>query len=165
MRITCPSCAATYEVPDERIGAGRRLRCARCKHDWFVTPPPPELAPAPKPAPAPAPADAAPRAPEPPPPPPRRDPPRLGPPEEPPPVAAREPEPAPAPPVIPEPRPEPPPFYPRLGNGDRALKLAWAGTAMVFAGVFAGLILYRAPIVAAWPPAERLYIAVGLMPS
>ena len=39
MRLTCPACAVTYDVPDARIGAGRRVRCARCQHDWFVEPP------------------------------------------------------------------------------------------------------------------------------
>ena len=38
MRLTCPACAASYEVPDARIGTGRRLRCSRCRHDWFVNP-------------------------------------------------------------------------------------------------------------------------------
>ncbi len=40
MRVSCPACDTTYDVPDRLIGAGRRLRCARCDHDWMVRPPP-----------------------------------------------------------------------------------------------------------------------------
>lgn len=36
MIITCPSCAARFAVSAEAIGAvGRKVRCAKCKHDWF----------------------------------------------------------------------------------------------------------------------------------
>lgn len=38
MRLTCPACAAAYNVPDAMIGAGRQMRCARCGHQWFATP-------------------------------------------------------------------------------------------------------------------------------
>ncbi|MBY0332042.1 MAG: zinc-ribbon domain-containing protein, partial [Acetobacteraceae bacterium] len=41
MRVTCPACTAAYEVPDARIGAGRKLRCGRCGHDWWAHPAPP----------------------------------------------------------------------------------------------------------------------------
>lgn len=34
MRIACPSCAVTYEVPGNRLTAGRVVRCARCGHEW-----------------------------------------------------------------------------------------------------------------------------------
>ncbi len=34
MRIDCPSCAATYEVPDLRLKPGKPVRCARCGSDW-----------------------------------------------------------------------------------------------------------------------------------
>ncbi|MDR3538274.1 MAG: zinc-ribbon domain-containing protein [Acetobacteraceae bacterium] len=34
MRIACPSCAVTYEVPDSRLKPGRKLRCARCNSEW-----------------------------------------------------------------------------------------------------------------------------------
>jgi predicted Zn finger-like uncharacterized protein len=51
MRLACPSCHAGYEVPDDRLGdAVRRLRCARCGHEWSFAPaPPPPPAPAPSP--------------------------------------------------------------------------------------------------------------------
>jgi predicted Zn finger-like uncharacterized protein len=40
MLITCPSCAATYDLPTDRIGgAGRKVRCVSCRESWFVTSP------------------------------------------------------------------------------------------------------------------------------
>jgi len=64
MRIACPSCSATYEVPDSLVTVGRVVRCARCGGDWTpvegttvqdVDPPPRAAAP---PAPAAEPAAA-----------------------------------------------------------------------------------------------------------
>ena len=57
MRIDCPSCAATYEVPERRLKPGKAVRCARCGSDWVpeleteeandpretAEPPPPEV--------------------------------------------------------------------------------------------------------------------------
>jgi predicted Zn finger-like uncharacterized protein len=34
MRIVCPSCAVSYEVPDSKLKPGRTVRCARCGHGW-----------------------------------------------------------------------------------------------------------------------------------
>ncbi|MDT0575316.1 zinc-ribbon domain-containing protein [Croceicoccus sp. F390] len=43
MIITCPSCDARYNVPDDAINAkGRSVRCAKCDTRWFVTAPEPE---------------------------------------------------------------------------------------------------------------------------
>jgi predicted Zn finger-like uncharacterized protein len=51
MRIVCPSCAAAYEVPDDKLTMGRVVRCARCHNEWSpplnepIAPPPPVQAP------------------------------------------------------------------------------------------------------------------------
>ena len=38
MRIACPSCSASYDVPDRLLAGRKALRCARCGEQW--TPPP-----------------------------------------------------------------------------------------------------------------------------
>ncbi|MBI4967858.1 MAG: zinc-ribbon domain-containing protein [Rhodospirillales bacterium] len=62
MIITCPNCAARFNVADQALGAaGKTVRCAKCGHKWHQMPdgqtldsPPPAAAPAPRPAPRPA---------------------------------------------------------------------------------------------------------------
>ena len=34
MRIVCPACAASYDVPDALLGEGRSVRCVRCLREW-----------------------------------------------------------------------------------------------------------------------------------
>nr|WP_321983692.1 zinc-ribbon domain-containing protein [uncultured Lichenicoccus sp.] len=36
IRITCPDCAATYDVPETHARAGRRVRCAGCGTQWLA---------------------------------------------------------------------------------------------------------------------------------
>ena len=60
MRIVCPFCAATYDVPENLIDGQRTVRCARCGQEWKPggeEPQPPAAAPSPsrKPEPAPPP--------------------------------------------------------------------------------------------------------------
>ncbi|MET0605539.1 MAG: MJ0042-type zinc finger domain-containing protein [Beijerinckiaceae bacterium] len=39
MLIVCPSCASSYNTPEEKLGpAGRTVRCKRCATTWFVKP-------------------------------------------------------------------------------------------------------------------------------
>ncbi len=48
MIIACPACSTRYVVPDSAIGVdGRTVRCAKCRHSWFLDGPEPELAAAP----------------------------------------------------------------------------------------------------------------------
>ena len=72
MQLTCPNCAATYEVPETAIGPnGRKIRCRACETSW-VEPPPVARSPldavpiAPIAAPIPEPVVAEPPAPRPP---------------------------------------------------------------------------------------------------
>ena len=34
MRIICPACTASYDVPDAMLGGGRSVRCLRCLREW-----------------------------------------------------------------------------------------------------------------------------------
>lgn len=74
MLIVCPSCASRYSIDDDKIGAaGRKVRCASCRADFFVTLADDQsariaaeqaAAEAPQPAAPPAPASAKPRNPD-----------------------------------------------------------------------------------------------------
>ena len=67
MKLTCPSCAAAYDVADDAIGPnGRKVRCRACGASWHEPPRPRAVLPLalpPQPAPAPAPVDIAAEAP------------------------------------------------------------------------------------------------------
>jgi len=42
MQINCPTCAASYDVPDGAIGpSGRKVRCRACGTSWHEAPPAP----------------------------------------------------------------------------------------------------------------------------
>jgi predicted Zn finger-like uncharacterized protein len=34
MRLVCPACAATYEVPEQKLRGRTSVRCARCGDSW-----------------------------------------------------------------------------------------------------------------------------------
>ncbi len=140
MRITCPSCAAEYEVPGP-LAPGRAVRCARCGHQW--PPAAPELA-SPEPA---------------------RPEPAMEPEPEPVPWPAPAPEPpAPELPVTAPPVTAPPsrrPLALRVPPG-AALALAWLGSAMLIAALVMAALVFRKPVMHAWPPSIRLFAALGL---
>jgi predicted Zn finger-like uncharacterized protein len=133
IRLTCPACAATYDVPEAAIGpAGRQMRCSRCGHEWLGTrpePPPREEAQLPKPAPeppmpepsAPAPADIAADLAD-----------RLA-----------------------------PAAVPTSPRASPALVGAWAASLALVLGGAALAWSQREPLVAAWPPLARLTAWLG----
>ncbi len=163
MRIACPTCAAAYEVPDAVLAAGPRLlRCARCSTEFPAALREAEVRPEPA-----APSEPAPDPiPEPPAEPPPQD---ASPAPDPAPPAA---EPPPELAVAPRDRPPPTrgpsasspiePLVSPAAPGQRALAAAWiASVGAIGAGLFA-LLHWQAEIAAAWPPAARLYAALGL---
>lgn len=132
MRITCPSCHATYEVPDALVGAAaRKVRCARCAFEWLPEPmataPPPEPPPRPRPEPrAERPLRAEPLPP-------------LPPPERVPTSSLRA---------------RPAPMLASIAvlaiSMVVLISLGWAAYA------------WRAEVMQAWPPSQRLFAALGL---
>ena len=140
MRITCPSCAAEYEL-GATLAPGRVVRCARCANQWAPVPPiveaaPPPLVDVPPPAVEVAPAVA--------------------------PVVEVVTPPSPQPfMVVPaDARLDGRPAAPaRRATG---LALAWLGSALLIVALLAGGYVLRAPIMQAWPPSTRLYSALGL---
>jgi predicted Zn finger-like uncharacterized protein len=176
MRIACPGCAAEYDVPDALLAAGPRpLRCKRCGTEFRAELPPaapfaPPSAPAPAPAlPLAAPPGATPPAPEP---------------------AARAAAPPAAaddgiltygPGEPAEPPPEPPrplsfrgtrrhaPIDPplprreeRVPDGRGAAIAGWIGSVILLLTAAWLAYAWRSEITAFWPPAARLYAALGL---
>ncbi|MCW3476994.1 zinc-ribbon domain-containing protein [Rhodovastum sp. RN2-1] len=148
MRIVCPACHATYEVPPALLGTGaRRVRCARCTAEWT-----PAAAPAPEAPPAAAaPADAPPqelRIPDPHPAEPRRTGSRLG---EVRPGEAR---------LEAEPKPERRRRAPgRIGvEAVAALVISLA----ILVGLAAVVFVWREEVMAAWEPSKRLFAWLGL---
>ena len=137
MQIDCPSCGAGFEVPERMLrDRARPLRCSQCRTVF----PMPDL-------PAPEPEPMAWRAPEPPPP-----------------RAVEEPPPA---PVTEELRPEPEPAAettPEAANeaSARRLRAAWAASIALLIGGGLAAIIKRDAVMEAWPPAARLFAALGL---
>jgi predicted Zn finger-like uncharacterized protein len=138
MRIACPSCAATYDVPDRLLaGPARTLRCSRCGADF------------------PLPKTEA-EAPEPPPP----EPPSL--------AERVTPAPAAEAPVPLEARPEPlaPPRR-AVATLDEtppptALRRAWAASIAVVVAAVIALLVFHAKVMEVWPASTRLFAALGL---
>jgi predicted Zn finger-like uncharacterized protein len=141
MQITCPACAATYEVPDHLLAPGRRARCARCGNEWEPSadasapePEPesgPELGPELGPGPAPESRVRAPEAPL---------------------VAA------PAQ-MLATPR-KPPRRRPGV-----AIWLGWAASLAIVVYASYAATHHRNAVMRSWPPSARLYSALGLAAS
>jgi predicted Zn finger-like uncharacterized protein len=145
MRIVCPSCQATYEVPERLIDqAPRRVCCARCGHEWV----PRELLRAGPPAAGPLPPQPPAAAPLPPRPP-----------------AAAAPARSPTRPT--DLRQESGAAPPRrrvsaVGASNRVAVLGWVLSVLVLAMLGGAAVAWRGDVMAAWPPSQRVYAAVGL---
>ena len=137
MLIECPKCEAGFDVPERLMrDRTRPLRCGQCG-TVFPMPEPP------------APEPVAFRAPEPPPAP-----------------AMEEPRPTPAP-LAEEPQPEPEvarASAPEAANeaSSRGLRAAWAASIALLIGGGLAAIIKRDAVMEAWPPAARLFAALGL---
>lgn len=140
MLIECPKCQAGFQVPERLLrDRARPLRCGQCG-TVFPMPEPP----APEPEP----------------------------------VAFRAPELPPLAPVVEEPGPERTPLaeepHPELqgagdtppeaatGAGSRGLRVAWAASIALLLGGGLAAIIKRDAVMEAWPPAARLFAALGL---
>lgn len=132
MRVPCPNCDAVYEIPDALLAAGPRR--LRCARCTTEWHAGAPVAPV---GPAVA-AGAAPPS-------------------------------APSPDVAAKPSPRPPrraakaavakPVRSRAGL---ALGLAWAGTALFVVGLGAGFVVWPEEVTETFPPAARLYDALGI---
>ncbi len=137
MRITCPTCEATYDVPEKLLRPDREVRCARCGGRWL-------------PAPA-EPGSPSPEAPEPPatdditaPPAPAGERPpsfdifnRTG--------------------DLADHGTDDP-----GARSGQAVWAAWAASLLILAGLGWAGLTYRAQVMHVWPPTERLYALFGL---
>jgi len=135
MILTCPECATGYLVDDAQVpSAGRQVRCSACGTRWtaYPTPQPPlELVPS-----APEAASSKPAAP------------------------AR-------PAIASLPGVELPRVFRDRVEEERRLRRAalsgagWAAALLVVAAAAVAAILFREPVVRAWPQAASVYAAVG----
>lgn len=152
MRIECPACAATYEVPDTMLAAGQRVACARCGDNWTPLPaaaPPPaaEFAPPPPPPPEPVPSYPTPPQPRP----------------------LRRPSATDATGSPPSVAPTRPDWFPRT-DADWSLSdersplvpIAWIGSVATLLVLLGIGVAARDSLMAQWPPSSRLFSAIGL---
>jgi predicted Zn finger-like uncharacterized protein len=151
MQIICPSCAAVYSVPDEKL-AGRAVKCARCSTTWTPDPPPIQAMAAPVVEPLPQ----------------RRAPAMLPAPE---PKPEPKPEPPPPPPVTAGPAGRAEPEWPfitsiqqptRPDPRPKGLMVAWVASIALLGAVVVGAYARRDAVMEAWPPSQRVYAAFGL---
>lgn len=172
MIITCPNCAARFNLKDELLGdKGRNVKCAKCSHRWFAEKPADAAKPAaPKPVPEAAPPPPPP-APPPPPPPPPAPPPRRAPPE----VAPADERNAPDIPAEDDPddeddfrRPPPIPSEEEIARFQsrpvkpRSLLPWWIALFVAIVALVGSSIYFSKAIVSAYPAANKLFSLIGL---
>lgn len=137
MRIVCPSCETAYQVPESIVTGRRRMRCARCLAEFVPDAPLPVVAAAPMPEPEPE------QAPEPP-------------------ATAPSPMPLLAPDegerLAMQRPPDPAEPAPALRG---AVLAGWAASLALLVVLGWSAIVWRHPIERAWPPAARVYLALG----
>lgn len=134
MQLVCPNCNARYLAPDDAIGPnGRRVRCAKCAHVWRA-----------EPASAPPPPPETPEAEAPPPPPPP-------------------PEPTPDPSVRVEPLPRNRLPAPQDAATKGRSRGGWIFLLLFILALLAALYIGRDTVMRVWPPATKLYEAVGIV--
>lgn len=138
MRIVCPSCQATYEVPEALIAGGKAVRCARCGAEWAPLLPPP-AAPPPTPTPTPPPAPEEPL---------RAEPPLVARPRS----------------IDTADDARPPPWNDEIEFTPRrqGALIAWLVSLLVLAALIGAALLFRSAVMGVWPPSMRLYAALGL---
>jgi predicted Zn finger-like uncharacterized protein len=142
MRIRCPSCSATYEVPETLVERPRTVRCAKCAHDWLATPiddDPTQEADAAEPTEATAPVHE-----------PADD--ELEPIMGPTPLSAIERLSASG------------DLSPRIRRHDRILTAAWAFSFAALAGLGVAGYTKRDALMREWPASKRVYATLGLAP-
>ncbi len=136
MRVSCPNCDAAYEIPEQVLAAGgRRLRCARCAHEWApAVPPPPQATADPDP-----PAVSAP--------------PPL-------PAVPRPPADIPGAPLVASPKLTQDRERPDRRQAKAAV--GWILTVVVLAGLSFAAYRFRQTVQEVWPPSTLVYSALGL---
>jgi predicted Zn finger-like uncharacterized protein len=136
MIVSCPACATRYVVNPAALRAtGRTVRCARCGHTWHQAPP----------------AGWTPLPPPPPPPP-------LF---EPAPAGAAEPGESAASGLAPDRYRSQLPALREPASGLFTVQRLYLALAVFVVLLVAGLVVFREQLVAAWPPAGRLYATIG----
>ena len=133
MRIVCPACTATYEVPTALLKPDQAVRCARCTKEWVPSVEAAEAALAP---PSPVAAERVPLVTSEP-------------------VVRTE-----RAPIERASAPRPPAAPPTARGG--VLHFAWVASFVVLGALVWGAYSQRAAIMQAWPPSIRVYAVLGL---
>lgn len=167
MILTCPNCATKFKVKAGAIPpAGRKVKCKSCANVWHAMPEGEDAAPAPVAQPAPPPVDAAA-----PPPPPAPEPEHAAPPPPPPPQEDEGDGAMDGPPLATPPSMESPPIpteaqitaaQRKPGGKKRSPLIAWIVLFVIIAGTSFGALMFSKDIVTAYPPANKIYSAIGL---